>query len=763
MLNNPTGIFVDDNPTLYIADSGNNRIQLFQLGNLNGKTVAGSDAPETIILNNPTHVTLDTDGYLFIVDSGNNRIVGSGPNGFRCLVGCSSTSGSPSNQLNAPYSMAFDSYGNIYVTDTGNNCVKNFRLATNSCKSITNILQTGTSSIMTSVGNLSSMSYQQVVAKSLDDASNALKLIAGTGCSGSAMNMLNYSQGIFVDVNFNLYIADSGNNRIQLFRSDQLNGTTLAGSGAPETIILNNPTDVVLDVDGYLFIVDSNNNRIVGSGSNGFRCIVGCSNTFGVALNQLYIPHSMAFDSYGNIYVTDAGNNRLQKFSLSPTSCNTVITEAMSTTLSQTSTQILQTQSTTIEQQSSMRTSVETSLSTNTTTSMIITSSINNTTTTTTSPISSNQSCFSPIITLSPSNSSLTSPLQYRQSEDFSISSYIQLNCNSSLSIITKWIISTCISTCSFPSYLGQTIKTHLSEIFIPARTFNYGIYKLTLTVTMSIASYLTSSISAYVKIILSNLTVNIIQFGTSMITQGYQQDLILDPEKYSINPDTNTFNARNFLTIDDSRIDLNNPSCLSNQSNNGTKSSLIIFSNSLKSNEIYQFKVSMKNLQNSSTQAIEILQTSTSEITNNPIVQILNSGNQNAISQIISSLSQEFNEINFETIENVIANGIPMSNIVSSVSYNVSALIEYNRQINIYANARDYLITFTTNIVVTNVNSIKLQASSLAQLTQSTNQITRTDSMLASEKCYQLAFALSSLATKVPYEDVQIAATQIA
>ncbi|CAF3781572.1 unnamed protein product [Rotaria sp. Silwood1] len=130
------------------------------------------------------------------------------------------------------------------------------------------------------------------------------------------------------------------------------------------------------------------------------------------------------------------------------------------------------------------------------------------------------------------------------------------------------------------------------------------------------------------------------------------------------------------------------------------------------------------------------------SEITNNPIVQILNSGNQNAISQIISSLSQEFNEINFETIENIIANGIPMSNIVvlglysevqqvSSVSYNASALIEYNKQINIYANARDYLITFTTNLVVTNVNSIKLQASSLAQLTQSTNQITRTDSAI--------------------------------
>ncbi len=56
----------------------------------------------------------------------------------------------------------------------------------------------------------------------------------------------------------------------------------------------------------------------------------------------------------------------------------------------------------------------------------------------------------------------------------------------------------------------------------------------------------------------------------------------------------------------------------------------------------------------------------------------------------------------------------------------NKSALNEYNQNLNIYANARDYLITFTKNLAITTVNSIQLQASSLAQMTQATNQLTR-------------------------------------
>jgi len=130
-LREPCRIFVDDNLDLYVADYGNDRIQLFHLGITTGITVTGSTSPDTTItLNRPTGVILDADKYLFIVDNNNHRIVGSGPNGFRCLVGCSG-SGSTANLLKYPTSMAFDNNGNIYVTDTNNNRIQKFVLLNN--------------------------------------------------------------------------------------------------------------------------------------------------------------------------------------------------------------------------------------------------------------------------------------------------------------------------------------------------------------------------------------------------------------------------------------------------------------------------------------------------------------------------------------------------------------------------------------------------------------------------------------------------------
>jgi sugar lactone lactonase YvrE len=146
--------------------------------------------------------------------------------------------------------------------------------------------------------------------------------VAGTGVSGSASNLLNEPRGIFVDANFNLYVADCLNNRIQRFPSGQLNAVTIAGSGASGTTIsLDCPTGLVLDANGYLFITDFNNHRVVGSSANGFRCLVGCSGVSGSSSNQLYNPTSLSFDSYGNLYVADMNNNRIQQFVLATNSC----------------------------------------------------------------------------------------------------------------------------------------------------------------------------------------------------------------------------------------------------------------------------------------------------------------------------------------------------------------------------------------------------------------------------------------------------------
>ena len=167
-----------------------------------------------------------------------------------------------------------------------------------------------------------SMSLANSIVKSwLDDDMTTLTTVAGNGSWGSASYMLAYPYGIFVDINFDLYVADSGNHRIQLFPLGQLNGITVAGIGSSNfTILLNSPSSVILDADGYLFIVDYGDSRIVGSGPNGFRCVAGCNGSSSTT-GYLPGPWLFKFDSYGNIFVTVVNINSVLKLTLLNNSC----------------------------------------------------------------------------------------------------------------------------------------------------------------------------------------------------------------------------------------------------------------------------------------------------------------------------------------------------------------------------------------------------------------------------------------------------------
>ncbi|CAF1405644.1 unnamed protein product [Adineta ricciae] len=121
-----------------------------------------------------------------------------------------------------------------------------------------------------------SMLYADTVEKIWLDSGMEITVVAGTGRAGSAPNELNEPMGIFVDTNLDLYVADSENNRIQLFPLNEKNGITVAGQNSADiTIELSSPRAIILDADKYLFIADFTNDRIVGSGPNGFRCLVG--------------------------------------------------------------------------------------------------------------------------------------------------------------------------------------------------------------------------------------------------------------------------------------------------------------------------------------------------------------------------------------------------------------------------------------------------------------------------------------------------------
>lgn len=162
----------------------------------------------------------------------------------------------------------------------------------------------------------------KVEKKWLDDNATTLTTVAGTGFNGSGSYQLYEPHGIFVDTNFDLYVTDSKNNRIQLFRSGQSNGTTVAGSGSSSpTFTLDYPTAIVLDANKYLFIADSGTLRIIGSDQNGFRCLVGCSPLASSGYNRFDYPWYFSFDNYGNIFFVDPDNHHVQKLLFSTNSC----------------------------------------------------------------------------------------------------------------------------------------------------------------------------------------------------------------------------------------------------------------------------------------------------------------------------------------------------------------------------------------------------------------------------------------------------------
>jgi hypothetical protein len=133
LLDGPIGVVVDLQLRLYVADCGNHRVQRFEFGQLNGTTAVGNGAPGTFTIGCPDGIAFDGDGYLFITDWDNSCIVGSGPNGFRCIAGCTGGGGAASNQLHGPEGLSFDSYGNMFVAEEMNNRIQKFLYEPSSC------------------------------------------------------------------------------------------------------------------------------------------------------------------------------------------------------------------------------------------------------------------------------------------------------------------------------------------------------------------------------------------------------------------------------------------------------------------------------------------------------------------------------------------------------------------------------------------------------------------------------------------------------
>lgn len=276
--------------------------------NTNAITVANNDT----VGNEPFGIFVNANDTVYVVSRNLKQIV-------VWSEGNETPSQIISNNFNNPLSIFVTTSDDIYVSDsTFIYRIDNSTLNTTNHVTFMNTTGECISMFIDFTNTLyCSMDWKHKVVKLLlDYESNIEEIIAGNGTNGSTSDLLWHPNGIFVDTKLNLYVADSENNRIQLFQPAHINGETVAGNKVLSINGLNFPTAIVLDADGHLFIADRDNHRIIRSVPNGFQCIVGCSGQSGSASHQLHKPRALWFDSFGNIFVLDKMNHRIQKFLL---------------------------------------------------------------------------------------------------------------------------------------------------------------------------------------------------------------------------------------------------------------------------------------------------------------------------------------------------------------------------------------------------------------------------------------------------------------
>jgi len=145
----------------------------------------------------------------------------------------------------------------------------------------------------------------------------APRLLDVIGKAGTAPGEFNRPEGICVDAQDRLYVADSCNHRIQIFSPDGkfIRAYGKAGTGKGE---FSYPYDIAVDPDGNQFVCEFGNSRIqVFNASCQPIEIIGGP---GAEPGRFANPWSVALDSHGDLYVADSQNHRVQKLIRSPQS-----------------------------------------------------------------------------------------------------------------------------------------------------------------------------------------------------------------------------------------------------------------------------------------------------------------------------------------------------------------------------------------------------------------------------------------------------------
>jgi tripartite motif-containing protein 71 len=240
--------------------------------------------------NNPQGIAVYR-GSIFVADVFNNRVEKFDSNGYYLS----------SVTLAHPIGIVFDSFGFMYVALENANQIQkvdqNFNILTSFGSAGTAVGQFNTPQGI-SIDSQDRIYIADYLNNRIQRCSNTgmgCVTIGGTAI-GTGNGQFSGPFGVFVDKSGNVWVPDSGNNRIQEFDSTlaflQKWGTSGAGNGQ-----LNVPNDVRVDLDGNVIVADTNNHRIEKFTTDGTFI-----QNIGTGFSG---PNYLAIDANNNLYVTD--------------------------------------------------------------------------------------------------------------------------------------------------------------------------------------------------------------------------------------------------------------------------------------------------------------------------------------------------------------------------------------------------------------------------------------------------------------------------
>ena len=297
---------------------------------------------------NPSGVAVDAQGNVYVADTGNDTIRKFTPSGVTSTIaGFPGTSGSADGtnsqaRFNAPQGIAIDINTNIYVADTGNHAIRKLAPAGTNWVASTLAGLAGSPGTNDGMGAVARFSLPQGIAVNgsgivyvADTHNYTVRMITPGGVvstiAGSAGNEGDVDgagtnarfanlEGIAVDALTNLYVADFGNNAVR----------KITRTGVVSTIIHMSASAIALDALNHIWVSDTgsetihefalNNTNWLSTGfiagnasnTNASGQILG-GYADGTGTNALFnAPRGIAVDGAGNVYVADSENDDIR-------------------------------------------------------------------------------------------------------------------------------------------------------------------------------------------------------------------------------------------------------------------------------------------------------------------------------------------------------------------------------------------------------------------------------------------------------------------